>query len=311
VSAAGLTLLAVLLAACAPLESRPEHLSLASLAAAWTGETDRSRDSAWTAGTHEGRPSPGCQAGGSAEPPASVTVRGRERSFIARVPGGYTGAEPHDLIVAFHGRTNPNTSVQDYFELDEALPNAIILYPIALPDGVGFRWSDPGDVPAELRDYAFLDALLVAFGGAFCVDLERVFVVGHSLGASFANSVACHRGGVVRAVASVAGGIEGRECDGGVAAMVIHHPEDGLVPIAEGLRARDAFLAANGLGGHPVPASEPELLALGCQRYGRDAPDPVIWCEHDDSSSYGGAYYPHTWPDAASTAIARFFRDLP
>jgi polyhydroxybutyrate depolymerase len=267
-------------------------------------------DTAWTIAGDQHRLSPGCTSGGSAAP-ESISVRGRERSFIARIPASYRGDEPHDLVVAFHGRTNSNAQVRDYFGLDEALPEAIILYPSALPESLGFRWSDPGDLPGELRDYALLDSLLVAFGTALCVDLERVFVVGHSLGASFANSVACHRGGVVRAVASVAGGIEGRECDAGVAALVIHHPEDQLVPIGEGLRARNAFLGANSFASDRfVSASEPQLRALACQRYGGDSTDPVFWCAHDDTTSYGRAYYPHTWPDAAPQAIARFFRDL-
>lgn len=289
-----LLLVAAVLIACAPREQ----------GALREGQAD-----AWS-GNQESSSSPGCREAGVA-PPTSVTVRGRERGFIARIPESYKPDSPHDLVIAFHGRTNPNSQVQGYFDLDEALPEAIILYPSALPADGGFRWSDPGELPAELRDYALLDALLVAFGNDLCLDLERVFVVGHSLGASFANSVACHRGKVVRAVASVAGGIEGERCDGGAAAMVIHHPEDRLVPIGEGKRARDAFLAANDLPPLPVPASEPELTLLGCVRYGAESPDPVIWCEHDFGTTYGGRYYPHNWPDAAALAIARFFRDLP
>ncbi|MEX2540825.1 MAG: hypothetical protein WD314_03420 [Trueperaceae bacterium] len=291
--AALFAVVAAVLLACAPREQGTERLALVG---------------SWSV-SPENRVSPGCRDGdGSA--PTSVAVRGRERAFIARIPETYTANAPHDLVVAFHGRTNPNSQVRGYFDLDEALPEAIILYPSALAMEGGYRWSDPGDLPAELRDYALLDALLVAFGSELCLDLDRIFVVGHSLGASFANSVACHRGQVVRAVASVAGGIDAANCDGGAAALVIHHPEDRLVPIREGERARDAFLAANDLPPEPLPASEPELLALGCVRYGPDSPDPVIWCEHEDATTFGGRYYPHNWPDAAPLAIARFFRDL-
>lgn len=286
---------AALLLACAPREGAREQLALTN---AWSDSQPLNT-------------SPGCGKTESSDAPTSVAVRGRERSFIAHIPESYTAGRPHELVVAFHGRTNPNTQVRGYFGLEEALPEAIILYPSALDAQGGFRWSDPGDRPADLRDYALLDALLVAYGTELCLDLERVFVVGHSLGASFANSVACHRGGTVRAVASVAGGIEETGCDGGAAAMVIHHPEDRLVPIGAGERARDAFLAANGLPLVPVAASEPELRALNCLRYGGDSPDPVIWCPHDHAITYGGRYYPHNWPDAVAPAIARFFGDLP
>lgn len=283
------------LAGCAPQDGGFERVVVTS---AWQG-----RD--------EGNLSDGCFTGEN-DLSGTVQVQGRERSFISRVPASYTAGTPHDLVVAFHGRTNPNTRVRGYYDLEEALPDAIILYPSALPDGDAFRWSDPGDPPGQLRDYAFLEALISDVGDIVCLDLERVFVVGHSLGASFANSIACHRGGLVRAVASVAGGLHGSgECTGGAAALLIHHPADRLTPFSEGLRARDALLLANGLEPPPVPASEPELTALGCERYGPDSPYPVLWCAHSDSSGPGGRYYPHTWPDAAPQAIARFFRDLP
>jgi polyhydroxybutyrate depolymerase len=289
---------ALLLLACAP---RDRAAAQQALIGSWQT-------------SDELRLSPGCAAtsgAGGKSVPEGVTVRGQERTYLARVPGTYAPDRPHDFVVAFHGRTNPNIQVREYFDLDEALPEAIILYPSALPDGSGFRWSDPGDLPDELRDFALFDALLVSFGNAYCLDLDRVFVVGHSLGASFANSVACSRGELVRAVASVAGGIEGAPCDGGAGALIVHHPEDDLVPISAGERARDAFVAANAAAGPPILASEPELAALGCLRYGSDSPDPVVWCVHDDALTYGGRYYPHNWPDAVPQAIARFFRDLP
>ncbi|MEX2533982.1 MAG: hypothetical protein WD273_00155 [Trueperaceae bacterium] len=257
------------------------------------------------------RLSAGCSVSNQPLAPATVTVRGQQRSFISRVPQYYAPGMPHDLVIAFHGRTNPNTRVRGYYELDEALPMAIIAYPSASRFESGFRWSDPGDAVAELRDFELFDALVEAFSGSFCVDLDRVFVVGHSLGASFANSVACHRGATVRAVASVAGGIEGRECDGGAAALLIHHPDDLLVPLSEGIRVRNEFIAANGLELAPSPTSEPDLTALGCVRYGSGSLNPVVWCVHDQATTIGGRYYPHNWPNATPRAIARFFADLP
>lgn len=258
-----------------------------------------------------GRDSAGCSRPAHQTSPPVVEVDGKERAYIARIPEGYRPHLRHDLVLAFHGRTNSNSQVRDYFDLDEELPRSIIVYPAALPGSSGFRWSDAGDAPAELRDYSLLETLVAGLGDVYCIDLTRVFVVGHSLGASFANSVACHRPGLVRAVASVAGGIEGAACSGGVAALLMHHPEDRLVPFSEGLRAREAFRQANGLSLEAVPASEPELRALGCVRFGPDSPHPVVWCTHGDATTYGGRYYPHTWPDGAAAAIARFFADLP
>ncbi|HEX7002858.1 MAG TPA: hypothetical protein VF168_01565 [Trueperaceae bacterium] len=255
--------------------------------------------------------SSGCSSASTPQPPSSLLLDGRERPFITRIPASYRPGEPHDLVVAFHGRTNPNSQVQGYYDLDEGLPDALIVYPSALRFQSGFRWSDPGDPADALRDYELFDRLVSHFAAHYCLDLDRIFVVGHSLGASFANSLACFRGEVIRAVASVAGGIAATDCDGGTAALVMHHREDALVPISLGLRVVAAFVTANDLPPDPVPESRPELAALGCVRYGPDSANPVIWCEHDFATTRGGRYYPHDWPEAADEAIARFFGDLP
>lgn len=258
------------------------------------------------------RPSPGCSALRPSPPPERLVVDGQERTVLARVP---EGAEllPRDLVIVFHGRTNDAARVRRYFHLDEALPEAVIAYPSALPTGAGtFSWSAPGDPPRGLRDFALVEAIIDAFGRAQCLDLQRVFVVGHSLGASFANDVACRLGGRIRAVASVAGGLQGSGCVGGAAALLLHHPDDRLVPVSVGEHVRDAFRTANGLAAAPAaPATHPALAALRCVRYGSDdAENPVLWCPHGDATAPGGRYYPHTWPDGAAAAIRAFLANL-
>ena len=259
------------------------------------------------------RPSPGCAAGAAAIVPDRLVVAGRGRSLLTDLPQG-RAARPRDLVIAFHGRTNDAREARGYFGLDEALPHAIVIYPQALPAGsAGFAWSDPGDAPERLRDFAFVAAIVEAVGQARCVDLERVFVVGHSLGAYFANEVACRLGDRVRGVASVAGGVRTGACSGGAAALLVHHPADPLVSIHAGEAARDAFLAANGLAGAPAVAATGGALApLRCVRHGEPtAADPVVWCARDDASHPPGRSDPHTWPDGAAAAIAAFFEGLP
>ena len=113
------------------------------------------------------------------------------------LPSPYQRGRPYPLIVAFHGRTNTNAQARDYFGLEAtASPPAIFVYPAGLRDASGqFTWSDPGDQSGALRDFALFDTIVSDLAERFCVDLDAVFVVGHSLGASFANSLACARGG--------------------------------------------------------------------------------------------------------------------
>jgi polyhydroxybutyrate depolymerase len=260
------------------------------------------------------RPSPGCAEGVDADRalPSGLSVVGRERTFLARVPDGASRA-PRDLVIAFHGRTNDAAQVRRYFGLDEALPESIVVYPRALAAGPGaFAWSDPGDPPDRPRDLAFVGALVDAVGQARCVDLDRVFVVGHSLGAYFANDVACRLGDRIRAVASVAGGVQGEGCVGGAAALLVHHPDDGLVRIGEGAAARDAFRDSNGLATAPgVPVADGPLARLRCARHGdAAAADPVVWCPRDDATTPRGRD-PHTWPSGTAEAIGAFFAGLP
>ncbi|MFO7545970.1 MAG: PHB depolymerase family esterase, partial [Trueperaceae bacterium] len=270
-----------------------------------------------TPGTTITRLSPACTTLGTTAvaPPAlpdRLVVDGRERTYLARVPDG-AGTGPRDLVIAFHGRTNDAARVRRYFGLDEALSGAIIVYPRAMPNGPGtFAWAAPSDPPDRLRDFAFVDALVDAVGRTWCVDMDRVFVVGHSLGAYFANDVACRMGDRIRAVASVAGGLQSNECVGGAAALLVHHPDDRLVRMSAGVEARDAFRLANGLAAVPsVPVADGPLARLRCERHGdSDAVDPVVWCARDDATPRGG-YDPHTWPVGAAAAIGAFFASLP
>ena len=256
--------------------------------------------------TRAARLSSGCDASAPAPLPDHLLVDGRERALLVTAPRAAT--TPHDLVIAFHGRTNDAARARDYFGLDEAMPGAVIVYPSALPAGPGsFAWNEPGDPITAQRDVALVEAIIAAVGAARCVDLERVLVVGHSLGAYFANDLACHHTHLVRAVASVAGGVRGERCAGGSAALLLHHPDDRLVPIAEGERARDAFLVANGIT-VTVAASPAPLAGLRCQRYD-DADHPVLWCQHGSTATASSAD-PHGWPEAAATAIAAFFGSL-
>jgi len=259
--------------------------------------------------------SAGC--GGTAALPArlELEVAGTRRHALVAAPRGYDPAIPHHLVFAFHGRTNTATQARQYFRLEPAArAPTIFVYPEALRAADGrFAWSDPHDPPGRLRDYALFDALLDGMAASFCIDPGAVFVAGHSLGASFASSLACARGDRIRGVVAVAGGIVPSKCVGQVGAVLIHNPRDALVPIAEGRRALDTFLAQNGLAGErPDPVG---IGGIACRRYGPD-PDgnPVLWCQHDEDGTNGrrpsARPYPHTWPAGAGEIAMTFFEDL-
>lgn len=256
-----------------------------------------------TAGSGAGQPSPGCGRAPPAAPPTALAIGGVLRPLIADIPESYDPGHPHRLVVAFHGRTNPPARVRRYYDLDQAQDGrAIFVYPEAGRQADGtYVWRMP-------EDLVLFDAILDRFGDLYCIDADQVFAVGHSLGASFVNSLACARGDRLRGIGTVAGGIVPLECTGGVAAMLLHHPGDTLVPIDLGRAARDLLLAQNGLSGRPRPAG-PQVF--DCRRYGpADAENPVLWCPHDRAETGSGRHYPHQWPEGAGEAFMDFFATL-
>jgi polyhydroxybutyrate depolymerase len=254
--------------------------------------------------------SPGCGRPPPEAPPSSLELFDQTRHFILYVPEDYSENTPKKLVFAFHGRTNTNEQVRGYYRLEQHDQNeAVIVYPSALRQADGtFSWADPGDPADRLRDYALFDALLAELAGLYCLDLDHVYLVGHSLGAWFASSLACARAELVRGLAAVAGGVSPSDCRAPVAALLLHNPEDEHVAFAQGLAVRDLFLEKNRCGPSAVPVS-PERL--NCQRYtGCVNDNAVVWCPHEEHFDFRGEYYPHLWPRDTAEAIWAFFRTL-
>jgi polyhydroxybutyrate depolymerase len=239
--------------------------------------------------------------------PSTVTVNGMERQFLLTVPRNYVAHDPVPLIIAFHGRTNSNEQVRKYYGLDREGTEFLIAYPAALANGNGsFSWSAPGDKNGWVGDVAFFDALVETLAGAYCVDMDRIFVVGHSLGAWMANSVACIRGDIVRASGTVGGSSIFTKCAGPNAALLAHNPKDNLASFSETARTRDQLIKEN----FCAPESDPvEPVSLSCQSY-RFCVDgnALLWCPHTIDHDERGVYYPHTWPPNFEDAIIQFFR---
>jgi polyhydroxybutyrate depolymerase len=254
--------------------------------------------------------SSGCEAAPPSTAPSVVSVDGVQRPLLV-IAEAREANTPLDLVVAFHGRTNSNEEARAYYDLERhALRPTVFAYPTGLPTGGGGRsWNSPGDAAGQLRDYELFDIIVLRLARLYCIDLGRVFAVGHSLGASFVNNLACARGGKLRGIATVAGDIGAAGCTGPVAALLFHSRKDELVSITRGEAVRDRLLAVNSLPGRPEPLPSGDL---NCVRYGAaDARFPVVWCAHGRTTTWRGNYYPHQWPREAGRLIMAFFASLP
>ena len=258
--------------------------------------------------------SDGCGRAPPPSPPQQIVAGGRSRALILAIPPDYKPSVPYDLVVAFHGRTGSAEQVRGYYDLEaHARRPTLFAYPRGRASGPGTRsWSDPGDPPGALRDYALFDAVLARIAADYCVDPHRVFAVGHSLGASFVNGLGCARGTALRGIATVAGGVQASRCTGATAALLIHNPRDRAVPFALGISVRDLYLRSNGLSDKPAaPLAElAQPPAFACERYGTLGGDPVLWCRHRADTDRRGRYYPHRWPPGTGELVMAFFAGL-
>ncbi|MBT6273011.1 MAG: hypothetical protein HOI95_02625 [Chromatiales bacterium] len=254
--------------------------------------------------------SAGCGQAAPSELPSTIAVNGRKRRFLLALPTTYLSTQPHPLVFAFHGRTNSNAKARGYFRLERnATVPTLFVYPSGLKRGKSYSWSNPRDSLKTVRDLTLFDQLLRLIGDKYCVNRDRVYVVGHSLGAWFANTLGCIRGSTVRAVASLGGGMARGPCTGRVAALLMHNPKDRLAAFSSGVRVRDHFLGHAGL---TMVAPSAAHGPLACRKYvGTDVRNPVVWCPHQIDVTWRGKYYPHQWPRVAGRTIMQFLETLP
>jgi len=241
--------------------------------------------------------SAGCGKPAPRTPPTASMINGVKQTYITDVPSSYDSNTPIALTFGWHGRTNPNSQVRGYYKVYEASKGGTIM---VYPAGVG-----PWNID---RDLVIFDQLLAEFSENYCIDLDRIYVVGHSLGSWFTNSLACARGNVIRASGSLGGSTTDTGCTGPVAAITMHNPADTLSPFRDGIKARDLHLAQNACGTPTQSYSSP--AKANCVLYTQCAPDqPVVWCPHTEDYSWGD-YYPHGWPKWTGSEIWKFFESL-
>ena len=237
---------------------------------------------------------------GLAETPGTrnqtIVVNGVSRRYLIVVPAAVTGSTPVPVVMGLHGGGDTAENANAYMGLNSTQP-VLFVYPQApyWPEAGGVGWNvDPTGV-----DFPYFDALLSDLKAKHCVDSARVFVTGKSNGGFMVNALGCHRPGMFRAIAPVAGGGPSTSnCPAGaaVAAMIIHGSADTTVSIQSGQWSLQYWLYRNNYQGAASVAAQPSP----CQSY-PGTQRPVLWCQH------GGG---HIWPTWAGAGIRSFFLAL-
>src|SRR5258708_5740632 len=133
----------------------------------------------------------------------SWTVDGVRRDAIIYVPSSPPpGRLP--LVLSFHGHGDDMENFQ-YVGLQNAWPDAIVVYFQGLPSRDGYRgWQvEPGEYGD--RDLKLVDAALAALKKKYSIDDARIYDTGFSNGAHFTYLLWATRSDVFAAYAPVAG----------------------------------------------------------------------------------------------------------
>jgi polyhydroxybutyrate depolymerase len=239
--------------------------------------------------------SAGCSAtDGLPEGMATIAVGGANRTYILRLPAGYTRERAWPLVLALHPNGGSGIGYWDGTGGARSIrtlakDKAIVVLPLARPMGGGFDWR--GNLPADL---AFFDALMMRLQGKLCIDTKRIFAMGFSGGGSFSAVLACRRPDI-RAFASGSGVAyyDPKDCVGTSAAWLTVGADE---LIASRAAFRDFWVMRDGC--KPMTTATPPS---NCQAYACPKETPVHHCVHP-----GG----HLWPDYGTDAAWTFFQQF-
>lgn len=250
------------------------------------------------AGSGSVSPSAGCGTTSTLQSGrATIDVSGTSREYILALPSGYDASHPYRLIFGFHWSGGTDDDVASgtiiggpYYGLQSRSAGSAIF---VAPNGLNMGWANTGG-----EDIAFVKAMVALFESNLCVDQARIFSVGFSYGGMMSDEIGTEMGDVFRAIAPMSDACYSGGCKATnnhpIAVWMAHGDSDTVVPIADGMTARDKFVAKNGCGTQTTPVSpSPCVQYQGCM-----PGYPVTWCE------FSGGHMP--WTSAPDPVWAFF-----
>ena len=131
----------------------------------------------------------------------TMTVNGKSRRWIVRLPSNYDNKKPHRLVFGVHWRDADYQAVDGgsapYYGLKAKMGTDTIF---VAPDGLNKGWANSGG-----EDITFFDQIIKAVSDDLCINEKLIFSLGFSYGGAMSYSLACSRPKVVRAVAVLSG----------------------------------------------------------------------------------------------------------
>jgi polyhydroxybutyrate depolymerase len=266
-------------------------------------------------------PSSGCasdQRRAEADSTTTVEVDGVERSSRYLAPTRPSPGRPDPVIMLLHGKGSDGATVLDYSQMSSAADQ--LGAGIVLPEAIGgdHRWTEL-DVP-------FLRTVLDQLGAERCIDRNRIWLAGLSMGGFTSARLACDLPGRFAAVAAVAGfGFDGATCPSAPPTPVLtfHGTGDDVIPFAgrppgfvtvipsRGAEADIADWAAHN-GCAPTPTETAVAPEITIRRWSGCTAETALVVVAGGGHSWPGAYpYPQqgytTNQISATNEMAGFF----
>ena len=201
-----------------------------------------------------------------------------KRNYYIKLPAGYDSSKPY--AVTFGGGGCGNTggdSGRGGGQQASGIPAIQIGLSYVYSGGACFE-----DGYANTPEVPYFDAVMTDIKANYCINLEKVFVGGYSSGAWEAITLGLARGGVIRGIATGAGGLRmNRPTPSGIpmAAILLTGQGDGTNPITGptgSALARDQILMTNKCLGTETQPFAPDK---DCVQYTGCPPAfPVVWC---------------------------------
>ena len=165
----------------------------------------------------------------------SIEVDGVEREFRLSAPSSEPGTRL-PLVIAFHGGTDSQEDFaqQEQFDQLGEQEKFVMAYAIAEQD----RTAAEGEwflntAATSKEDNNFSEAIVDELSESYCIDQDRLYAIGYSLGAMFTYEIACQLNHRFAATASFAGTmpVNPESCDitSGIGILHIHGKLDYII----------------------------------------------------------------------------------
>lgn len=175
-------------------------------------------------------------------PGETITVDGRERTYLIHIPPGFNSTEPYPLVLVFHGGAGNGeqiarqTSFREYADKEGFI--------VVFPNGIQNGWNDGrGTTDPEklgVDDIKFIRKLIEHLKSKLPIDSKMIYAAGVSNGGIFSQRVACELSDVIAAIGSDVGPIATKltfECNPSqpISIVAIQGTVDPSIPINGGI----------------------------------------------------------------------------